>query len=505
MKTITLLFIILTFSLFAETVTYEKFGAKGDGKNDDRAAIVAAHNYANRIGASVRAKDGATYFIGKGAQTAIVKTSVDFGKAKFIIDDVDIPKINSPLFSVEADRKPFAITNVYSLNRAQTSIGITLPDDCLIHVQNNKIKRYIRLGPNQNSGKPQQETIVVDRKGNIDRRAQLIWDYPAITKMTAYPIDKNKLTLRGGHFTTIANQRESKYTYHSRGIVISRSNVAISGLTHEIIGELDHGAPYEAFVCIKFAANVTVSDCILTGHRTYMTTGAANTPVPMGSYDLSANNSINIHFVNCRQTNDINNRKYWGIFASNYCKNLFFEKCSLSRFDAHMGVCNATIRNCELGYMGIHAIGSGTFTIENSTVYANEFLQLRPDYGSTWDGEFIVRNCSFVPGNASGKTRGYLITGRNNGMHNFGYECTMPRRIVFDGVKIDDSACAPGKPGPFIFGNFNHHKRDESYQEKFPYRITEEVILKNVTTKSGKQVAIYPNPFMFKDIKIIRQ
>ena len=71
--------------------------------------------------------------------------------------------------------------------------------------------------------------------------------------------------------------------------------------------------------------------------------------------------------------------------------------------------------------------------------------------------------------------------------------------------KIDDSAYAPGKPGPFIFGNFNHHKRDESYQEKFPYRITEEVILKNVTTKSGKQVAICPNPFMFKDIKIIRQ
>jgi hypothetical protein len=43
---------------------------------------------------------------------------------------------------------------------------------------------------------------------------------------------------------------------------------------------------------------------------------------------------------------------------------------------------------------------------------------------------------------------------------------------------------------------------DESYVEKFPYIITREVVLKNVTTASGKELRISENPFMFKDVKI---
>ena len=140
----TLLALLVSGQLAAKTVTYEQFGAKGDGKTDDRAAIVAAHAHANKIGASVRAKDGAVYFIGKGAETATVKTDVDFGKAKFIIDDVDIPKLNSPLFKVEPTRKEFKITEVKSLMRDQKSIGMKLPCACLVHIQDSKIRRYIR-------------------------------------------------------------------------------------------------------------------------------------------------------------------------------------------------------------------------------------------------------------------------------------------------------------------------------------------------------------------------
>jgi hypothetical protein len=42
----------------------------------------------------------------------------------------------------------------------------------------------------------------------------------------------------------------------------------------------------------------------------------------MGSYDISVNRAVNVSFVNCSQTNDINDRTYWGIMGSNYCKNL---------------------------------------------------------------------------------------------------------------------------------------------------------------------------------------
>src|SRR5690606_27549050 len=124
-----------------------------------------------------------------------------------------------------------------------------------------------------------------------------------------------------------------------------------------------------------------------------------------------------------------------GIMGSNYSKNLLYDSCTFSRFDAHMGVANATIRNSTLGHQGINAIGSGVFTVENSTVYGRNFINLRSDYGSTWQGELIIRNCKFVP--SGGKpTHANLIGGSNSGKHDFGYTCYMPWRITVDGLHI---------------------------------------------------------------------
>ena len=47
-------------------VTYEEYGAVGDGVHDDQAAIIAAHQAANELGLPVRATDGKTYYIGQG-------------------------------------------------------------------------------------------------------------------------------------------------------------------------------------------------------------------------------------------------------------------------------------------------------------------------------------------------------------------------------------------------------------------------------------------------------
>jgi len=221
----------------------------------------------------------------------------------------------------------------------------------------------------------------------------------------------------------------------------------------------------------------------------------------MGSYDISLNRALNVSFVNCSQTNDINDGTYWGIMGSNYCKNLVFDHCTFSRFDAHMGVANATIRNSTLGHQGINAIGSGTFTVEHSTIYGRRLINLRPDYGSTWQGEIIIRNCVFVP--AGGRAvRASLIGGSNSGQHDFGYDCYMPQRITIDTLHIDDSNHPADYQGPAIFSNFNPRMTDDTYVEEFPYVITKEVILKDVTTASGKDLRISDNPFMFKDVTV---
>ena len=70
-------------------ITYEQFGAKGDGVTDDMPAIAAAHQAANEKGLPVKAKSGKTYYIGKTPVYAEIRTDTDFGKASIIIDDVD--------------------------------------------------------------------------------------------------------------------------------------------------------------------------------------------------------------------------------------------------------------------------------------------------------------------------------------------------------------------------------------------------------------------------------
>lgn len=447
-------------------VRYSDLGAKGDGKTDDIDAIAATHAFANQYGLPVKADDKATYYISGRNRTATILTNTDFGTAAFIIDDTNVQNRNANVFMVSSSLQPFKPEGISSLRRNQDKIDISLQGPCLVTVTNSNVKRYIRFGANQNNGSSQTDIFIVDKNGKVDMNAPIIWDFDQITDINALPIDESTLTITGGRFTTIANNAESKYTYYSRGMAIRRSNVVVDGIEHRITGEGEQGAPYGGFLNIGDCANVTVRNTLLTGHKVYQTIGSAGIPVSMGTYDLSVGRALNVTFLNCKQTNDIKDNRYWGILGSNYCKNLIYDNCTFSRFDAHMGVANATIRNSTLGHQGINAIGSGTFIVENSTVYGGNLINLRSDYGSTWQGEFIIRNCVFVP--SGGRTaKGSLIGGSNSGQHDFGYTCYMPEPITIENLRIDDTNHPADYKGPAIFANFNPKMSDESYVENF--------------------------------------
>lgn len=483
----------------AGMVRYSDFGARGDGKTDDMDAIAATHAFAGQYGLRVKADEEATYYISGKARTAVIRTDTDFGTAAFIIDDTNVEDRNAPVFLVSSGLAPFELKGISSLRRDQAKIDVSLPGTCLITVTNADVRHYIRFGPNQDNGSAQTDIFVADKDGRVDMDAPIIWDFDRITGITALPIDEKTLTITGGRFTTIANQAESKYTYYSRNMAIRRSNVVVDGLEHRVTGEGDHGAPYGGFINIGDCAYVTVKNTVLTGHMTYRTIGSAGEPVSMGSYDISVNRALNVSFVNCSQINDINDTRYWGILGSNYCKNLLYDHCVFSRFDAHKGVANATIRNSTLGHMGINAIGSGTLTVENTTVRGWSFINLRSDYGSTWQGTFIIRNCIFVPARPA---RVALIGGSYSGQHDFGYTCYMPERITIENLKIDDSNHPEDYQGPAIFTDFNPQMTGDTYVEQFPYVRTREVILRNVITASGKPLRVSDNPFMFRDVKV---
>tara|TARA_R110000868_G_scaffold184855_1_gene426514 strand:- start:14738 stop:16441 length:1704 start_codon:yes stop_codon:yes gene_type:complete len=483
------------------SVFYSDFGAKGDGKTNDIDAIAATHAFANQQNLLVKADEGATYYIGGKERTAIIQTDTDFGKAAFIIDDTEVENRSASIFLVSSSLQPFKLEGISSLKKNQEKIDVSLAATCLITVTNTHKKHYIRYGLNQDNGSTQTDIFVVDKNGKVDMAAPIIWDFDQITDVTALPLDEKSIKISGGRFTTIANKAESKYTYYSRNILIKRSNVVLDGLEHRIIGEEDHGAPYGGFITARDCAYITVKNCILTGHKTYSTIGSAGKPVSMGSYDILVNRALNVSFLNCSQTNDINDNTYWGIQSSNYSKNLVYDNCTFSRFDAHKGVANATIRNSTLGHMGINAIGSGTLTVENSTIRGSNLINLRSDYGSTWQGEIVVRDCVFVPKDGE-TTSASLFGGSYSGQHDFGYTCYMPEKITIQNLYIDDSNHPEDYQGPAIFKDFNEEMTDDNYTEKFPYVKTNEILLRNVTTASGKDLIISSNPFMFKDVKV---
>ncbi len=483
-------------------VDYETFGAKGDGKTDDFDAIVAAHRYANQLNLPVKTNSKATYYISGKKRTAEIRTNTDFGISQFIIDDRNVEKIGEHVFVVGSTQQAVKLKGVASLKRNQAKIDATFAGTNVISVTNSKVKRYIRRGANQNNGASQTDVFMVDKNGNVDKNTPIIWDFDEISSIIALPIDETILTLKGGKFQTIANAEGQKTNYYSRGIAVKRSNVVVDGLLHTITGEGEVGSPYGGFISVSECAFVTVKNTTFTGHKVYKKIGNTGVEVSMGTYDITTNRALNISVINCKQTNDITDRKYWGLFASNFCKNILFDNCHFSRFDAHMGVANATIRNCTLGHAGINAIGEGLLLIENTKIIgANRIVSLRSDYGSTWNGELIIHNCEFTP---SGKNLDEVnvILGSNDGQHDFGYVCYMPERITIENLKINDTNASSGYKGPAIFGDFNPKKKDENYVEKFPYIVTKELTIKNITTASGKPYHISDNEYLFKDLKI---
>ncbi|MGE9291282.1 MAG: hypothetical protein ACQKBT_09850, partial [Puniceicoccales bacterium] len=252
-------------------VSYEDFGAVGDGKTDDQAAIAKAHAFANERGLAVKADDQSTYFIGGGDEPIVIQTDTDFGEAEFLIDDREVENRRSSIFEVKSRLSSFRPEGVSSLTKGQTILGGDWPQDCLVRVENSNVKHFIRRGANQTEGNSQTDVFLVRKGGHVDESTPIQWDFDEITSMIAFPVDAGTLTLSGGRFTTIANAAESKYNYYARGIFVRRANVVIEGLEHRITGEGEHGAPYRGFIHIVDSFDVTVRDSTLSGHKTYRT------------------------------------------------------------------------------------------------------------------------------------------------------------------------------------------------------------------------------------------
>ena len=474
-------------------VCYEDFGAVGDGVTDDMPAIVRAHEYANEKGLPVITKPDATYYIGGKNITAVIKTNVNFGTSKFIIDDRQLENVKNVVFSVQSDNQIYT-TEITSLKAGQKKIDFPHEGLTFLRVFNDNHKIFIRKGLNQNAGTPITDCILVDGEGNV--LTSIDWDYEGITKQYARKVDENELVIEGGIFTTIANQWERVYNYHNRNIDIKRSKVTIKGLTHYIEGEGDTGAPYSGFLNSSETVDLTIIDCLLTPHKTYQTKDSVPGRVNcMGTYDLGFGATINTRLINVKQTRDIMDSAYWGLMGSNFCKQMLLERCDMSRFDAHCGVSDATIRGCRLGHQCLNLIGFGNFLIEDSFALGNAFINLRGDYGSIWRGNVTIRNCTWKP---RSNTSTSVFHANNTQDHDFGYTCYMPINIVIDGLTVQDSEVNDGVP-LYILPDFDpEHEKGKPY----PYVTTKTLTYSGIVSEKGREPVVCKNEAQYEGIEV---
>lgn len=488
-------------------VRYRDFGAVGDGQTDDFSAILEAHRYANQNKLPVKAESGAVYYIGN---TSIgnyidIMTDTDWTGATFIIDDrnlvVDQTKnYTQPIFRIASFSEPEVIHDIKALSPYAKNIGYAPGVKCLAFIEDKNSRIFIRTGINAGKGDTKREVILVDENGNIDESTPLTWSYINISSITFYPVDENLLTICGGTFHTIVNHQPKEYTYFARNISVERSHVVLENITHTTEGENDEGgAPYTGFVLIKNSTDVTVKNCVFTPHYIYGDIKGKQSPTY--GYDINVHQSNNIRFIGCTQTISIDDTEYWGVFTCNFARNIFLEDCQLSRFDAHRGVYNVTIKNCTFGHQGMRFTGFGLFTVENTTVRSNNFIFLRNDYGSTFDGKIVIKNCVFEPQNQL-HSKSELIRARNDCNHYYGYLSHFPE-IEIDGLIINDLNATSGYRGIYILPTYTERTDYQNFYTRNGYFLPEKITLKNILMQSGKRYQIYQKAELYFDMEII--
>lgn len=490
-------------------VYYSDFGAKGDGKTDDFKAIKAAHRYANVKKLPVKADEGAVYLIGNSSIGDYIDiiTDTDWTGATFIMDDrsvlVDNKKTyQKPIFRIAPGKKAMVNTDVKSLSKDATNIGFAPGMKCVAMIEDTTTRIFIRTGIHAGAGDTKREIVLIDEYGNIDPSTPLTWDYKKISSITLCPIDEMVLTVRGGTFHTIVNEAPDKFTYYQRAIRVERSNVVLEGITHTTEGELERkGAPYAGFIYIYRCSGVTVKDCVFTPHYIFAKTHPTNSTT--FGYDAHVNTAVNVRFVGCTQTIDIDDSNYWGVFTSNFARNLTLEDCVFSRFDAHEGVYNVTIKGCTFGHQGIRFVGFGEALIEDTTVRAANFVLLRNDYGSTLEGKLTIRNCRFEP-QTELYSKSELIRAINDCDHDYGYPCHFPT-LEIDGLFIDDTRATTGYKGIYILPTYTERYDFANAPDKTRYHTPEQITLRGIVTASGKPYQICRRSILFADTKIIEE
>ena len=428
-------------------VTYEEFGAVGDGETDDFQALYDTHVYANAGGQKVLGSASARYYVKHLPYTIPVKTNVDFQGATIIVNDKGSDEYKTrgvSLFTFVRDYDGVFLSEADVDKIEAEGVDITLDiyvdednpgttslpwladyidEKSFVILWNSHHKDVIRHGANQSSGQDRRDVFIMYPDGSIDPGTEVCFEFEDITKIEIYRVDDAPIVFENGNFinqcceVVVETDFKNKYASYARGLKIHRSNVTLKNLNHTMEsepyldtslgpwGSLQESYPYYAFIYTENTYNLLITDSIITGHTTYYedkpateSTNGKPDPVPQGTYDLAIEQSIDVVFRNVTQVqaleNNLGDSRYWGIMTSNWSKDMVFDNCQINRFDAHRTFWGARLIDTTIGHT-INLVGGGELYMENVTkLVGRQFIVTRADYGGTFRGNITLVDCT---------------------------------------------------------------------------------------------------------------
>lgn len=353
-----------------------------------------------------------------------------------------------------------------SLSAGATNIGFAPGRDMLVHLVDADKKIYLRYGANASNGNAISEVILVHRDGSIDPSTPVQWDYTNLNnqdsdKVIAYAADAEEIKISGldangqinAIFETYVNNDVKQYLYHyeqsARNITINRSNATVEGLDRIFLEEAADNANNTndrmayTFIKVELCSDVTIKDMLVMNHNSH----AGDTGTSQGSYEFSAGNANDVKWINCDTKNMFSAGKdgsllaypvYRGLFGTNHTRNMYLADCFLNSFDAHTGAYNVTIERSTFDHMNF--IGGGLIKLTDVTVYTasnyGSAINLRKDYGSTWNGDLEIDGLTVRYGLGDKPERITLIYGSYVNQY-WGFDTYMPQNVTINNFHVE--------------------------------------------------------------------
>ena len=428
-------------------VTYEEFGAKLNGVDDDTQFIKSCHAYANENGLKVVQQNSLIVV----SDEIEVKTDLDLSGSTIIskLVDIDVPyNRTKSLFKVTG--KPLIpIDVVGAITKGSRELNIN--QNGFVAITGNEVymKRY-NLG---------SESDVPNWESNYINNKKLT--YPLINNHNDFTLsireDDIPLTIKGCKFITEFNTSKTLSLFR-----IERNNVSLDNveLFTNGIGSI---SPVYSIVNVNNCCNV-----ILNNIQCDKMSATAGNGL---SYFILLEMCNNIFINNSRQ-----GRVAWSGINGNWVRDIKADNSELFMFGCHAFGSDMTIKNSKI-FNGIEIHGTGELNVENCIFY-DVGLSNKLDYGGEFRGTWNIKNCK-----AYNIQRFIYLYPPN---HDHGIECAMPN-INIDGLYFETEK----KENSIVYFGYLDNQAFDSY-------LCKDIILKNITVETNEKHHTFESIFPFE-------